>query len=445
MTYSDINKEKDKFNELLRQKLEQHEVPLKEDLWQNIESKIQPRKKHFVLIPWISAAAVALILLTVFLLNPLELHQPAVNKEQIAEIDIQKDEKNIVENNLSGKENDASESKNEARIISEKTITSSVNEPKSKHNTRSNVEKSLATEPENLTAENQAEAKEEDEKQSNTNSATIAENKSKEQHEENTVYDEFFLKENSQLWKEEQAELNKIIKQNKKKSWQLAAVYGSNSGMTGTEKNMFNADLTYSKWTETSSNGQPEMLTNPNNTIYSRAELAPEDFSEKSHMPPLSFGFMLRKDITDHFSLESGLNYTYLHTKLSHNSINKYDGKMELHYLGIPVNLIVKFLNKPKWDIYASAGGMIEKGLQSKFSQNIYLNNEVHPGIRKEPVKGMQMSLNAALGVSYDIYNDFGIYIEPRISYFFDNDQPFSIRTENKLTFGLNLGLKYSL
>ena len=89
---------------------------------------------------------------------------------------------------------------------------------------------------------------------------------------------------------------------------------------------------------------------------------------------------------------------------------------------------------------------MVEKGLRMNYSQSVIqreesnsLNYSTHQSIR-----GLQWSLNASVGVTYKFYSDWGIYFEPRYSYFFDNNQPFSIRSENSHVFGVSGGLRYS-
>jgi hypothetical protein len=51
--------------------------------------------------------------------------------------------------------------------------------------------------------------------------------------------------------------------------------------------------------------------------------------------------------------------------------------------------------------------------------------------------------VNAALGGEYTLAKSAAIYFEPKISYYFDNNQPLSTRTENKLIIGFEGGLRY--
>ena len=173
-------------------------------------------------------------------------------------------------------------------------------------------------------------------------------------------------------------------------------------------------------------------------------KLADDDFTDSDHSIPLSFGISVRKDFNKYIGLETGLTYTYLSSTFERVNIPQYKSKRELHYLGIPVNLVVYLWNDPKWNVYVSGGVMLEKGLSQKYVQDMYQNNvKISSTTDKGSVNGVQWSLNAAAGISYSIYQDLSLYVEPRFSHYFENDQPASIRTEKSNVVSLGGGLRY--
>jgi hypothetical protein len=452
MSNSTINNENDRFNDLFRQKLEQYEAPLKDGLWNNIESKIRPAKKRFALLPAISAAAVALVLLSIFLWNPL--NDATETPATIAELEIASSE--IVEeiqvfDNTNG-QSATFETAKKRPATKEKLIAGTTVIAQKNTVTVSPIKESEIPLAENLNQHEQPVSSVEIEKNIEKeigNVPELNENLAEEKNTEQKNGDSLPLYEKNTFWQEERAKTDKFREKQKKKGWQLAANYGAKNGIdlgVGNHNDLMMNDPSesYSSWSDEFAL-ENVTSSNPNKTIYSQAKLTPEDFSQKTFLPTLSFGLTLRKNLNNYFSVESGLAYTYLQTRFFHNGINKYDAKSELHYLGIPLNAVVSFINNSQWNLYLSAGGMIEKGLREKFSQNIYLNNETCPSERIEKIKGVQFSLNGALGVSYNIFDHFGVYLEPRISYYFDSDQPYSVRTEKATVFGLSVGLKYSL
>ena len=62
-----------------------------------------------------------------------------------------------------------------------------------------------------------------------------------------------------------------------------------------------------------------------------------------------------------------------------------------------------------------------------------------------EKVKGMQLSSNLGMGVEFFVGKHLGIYLDPSLRYYFDNNQPKSIRTAQPLMFGFEMGFRARL
>lgn len=169
-----------------------------------------------------------------------------------------------------------------------------------------------------------------------------------------------------------------------------------------------------------------------------------ESYPDVSYSLPISFGFTVRKDLNRYIGVESGLMYTYLSTTFKRGGTNQSEVKSSLHYLGIPLNLVVYLWRNERWNIYLSGGGMVEKGLQAVYSGYLADNNGTIHKSRKEGIDGLQWSVNASIGASYRLYGDWSLYFEPRFSHYFDCGQPASIRTDKSLGFGLSAGIRYA-
>lgn len=170
--------------------------------------------------------------------------------------------------------------------------------------------------------------------------------------------------------------------------------------------------------------------------------ISQEEITDMTHSAPISFGITVRKRLNRTLGIETGLMYTYLSTDFKINgATNNYDATLNLHYLGIPANLIVNILDKRQWNIYVSGGGMVEKGLQSVYKQRTIYKSDNNK--EKNSVSGLQWSLNGGIGISYNFYKDINLYIEPGVSYYFDCNQPISKRTEDPFNFNLKLGFRY--
>jgi len=78
-----------------------------------------------------------------------------------------------------------------------------------------------------------------------------------------------------------------------------------------------------------------DMTSSPNQY----ATLTPADYSEVTHLPPISFSIMAGFPLNKTWSIETGLMYTYMVSHFSKPGNVEYSGKLKLHYLGIPVRL----------------------------------------------------------------------------------------------------------
>lgn len=169
-----------------------------------------------------------------------------------------------------------------------------------------------------------------------------------------------------------------------------------------------------------------------------------EDYSEADYALPLSFGVMARKNFNDRLALESGLVYTYLSSRFAASGSLARTARLELHYIGIPLNLVVYAWNHPRWNVYFTAGGMVEKGVKSFYTQQVFREGQQAVLSREEGIGGVQWSLNFSAGAEYRFYKAWSFYLEPRLSRYFDNDQPASYRTAHAWNVGLSGGIRYA-
>ena len=115
------------------------------------------------------------------------------------------------------------------------------------------------------------------------------------------------------------------------------------------------------------------------------------------------------------------------------------DIRNTLHYIGIPLNAYYDIVDKDRVNLYAYAGGTVEKCVADAYhvlSDSIY---------HRDNVDGMQLSANVGFGVEFMLGKHLGLYIDPSVRYYFDCNQPKSIRTVQPLMFGFEMGLRARL
>ncbi len=171
---------------------------------------------------------------------------------------------------------------------------------------------------------------------------------------------------------------------------------------------------------------------------------------KSSYGIPLSFGAGVKIGLGRRWSIGTGLNYTFLtrqfygkYTKVAPEgtieSITSSDIINRQHYLGIPVNVFYDVISNDRISFYAYAGGAVEKCVLDSY--NLMETSISH----KDKVAGVQLSANAGIGVEFLLGKHLGLYIDPSVRYYFDCDQPKSIRTVQPLMVGFEMGLRARL
>lgn len=159
---------------------------------------------------------------------------------------------------------------------------------------------------------------------------------------------------------------------------------------------------------------------------------APGPEPEIEHHLPVSVGVSVRKSLPKGFSVETGLTYTLLSSDIKIAGRGRVDSQ-KLHYLGIPVRANWNFFDKKHFTLYVSGGGMVEKCVYGKVAGE------------KVNVKPLQLSVMGAVGAQYNATRHIGIYVEPGVAYFFDDDSRVqTIRKETPFNFNLQGGIRFT-
>ena len=168
-----------------------------------------------------------------------------------------------------------------------------------------------------------------------------------------------------------------------------------------------------------------------------------------SYSVPLTLGVNVLFPIGNRWAIGTGLNWTMLgrtytgvYTEVSDGEIVRTinsDIHNTLHYIGIPLNVYFRFLDTERVTLYAFAGGSAEKGIVSH-SRVAGSSATLNTGI-----SGFQFSVDAGLGVQFNINSTVGIYIDPSLRYWFPSSQPVSIRTQQPLSMGFEAGVRFNL
>lgn len=170
--------------------------------------------------------------------------------------------------------------------------------------------------------------------------------------------------------------------------------------------------------------------------------------TEYKHRLPVRVGINVAYRLTDRLSVESGVSYTRLSSDMKDGTKDNYSsGSQKLDYIGVPLNVKYRAFGYRRLSVYASAGLLTEKCVSGKATHEYVISGEKKKHEAEDvAAKPWQLSVNAALGAQLDVLRNVGVYVEPGVSYYFDDRSPLStIYKEKPLNFNLNLGVRYTI
>lgn len=144
------------------------------------------------------------------------------------------------------------------------------------------------------------------------------------------------------------------------------------------------------------------------------------------HHYPLKVGLSLAWQLTERLAVESGVNYTYLHSSVTKlGSGQNAPAASTVNYLGIPVSLSYRIWRNNRFSVSSGIGAEAAKSL-----------------------RGSQWQFSTALSarVQYDFNNVCGIYLQPSADYYFDNRSEIkTYYSEHPLMPSLQVGLRFNI
>ncbi len=157
--------------------------------------------------------------------------------------------------------------------------------------------------------------------------------------------------------------------------------------------------------------------------------------TEYDHFQPISFGVSARFAITDKFSLNTGLNYTLYISRVTRKWS---DGEVEnlrqnVHYLGIPVRCDWLLVDRRHFSLYLGAGAQIDKAVYAKCGDERLYD------------RTFLFSINAALGLQFNITDRLGLYLEPELVGNLNKPYIETFRSDNELMLSARAGLRVIL
>lgn len=219
----------------------------------------------------------------------------------------------------------------------------------------------------------------------------------------------------------------------------------TNAGVMSSDVNQNGGDLLFSR--------------NDRNSEFTDALRRENKEYELNHKQPISVGLTVSKSLSPRLSLETGLMFTYLSSRIVSNSVTNIKEDQTFGYLGIPIYLNYNFYEFQKAKFYISLGAMMQKDVYGRYTSKLIDGKDrmfspdfsadvlyAEPTYMKKNISqsNWQFSSHLTVGASYPIYRRLYIYTSIGGAYYFDAGNEYrTIYSDREFQLDLNLGLRF--
>ncbi len=443
-------KETDRLREIFQSKFKDFEAPLPPDGWEKIEAELQSKQRVVVMRRrwYATAAAVAALLIG----GLFFLQTPDNSPPNTSEFVQQQEQEQF------------SDTQNEAKPTPERTDVSpeqKLKTPKlfAKNKTKPTSQKSMSEKL--LLAKAQTDAVRENEFP--ISEITVTKDQ---QNEEKNISDKKAKDETPKLTRQEAEERmrefsraaesdNLFAQETGKTERPMMLALNAKGGLTPFQKTVNKPMSLRSASATKADNSDKNLLAGEKDLVLNSMAFAntraANNVAEMEHAQPFSFGVTVSKSIIDKLSIETGLVYTYLFSRVINSSADYNTQETQhFHYVGVPLNVNYNIFSFGKLDVYTSLGGMIEKDIKGERKyegqnfENEFKNSSELVNTVKIKQENPQLSVNAGIGVSYPIYKGLNLYGKVGGSYYFDaKNEHKTIYTDKQIVLDLNAGIRF--
>ena len=162
------------------------------------------------------------------------------------------------------------------------------------------------------------------------------------------------------------------------------------------------------------------------------------------HYRPKTFGLSLNKQLSSHWTFSTGLTYTRLKSDFE----SEFNGAtllktQKIDYVGIPLQLTYRIWGKGRFNAYTTGGVTFEMPAHSSLDKKYVITSDSSYTLRGDIKARYQWSVNLGIGVQYELFKPFSLYLEPNMFYYFRNGSGLeTYRTEHPFIITVPFGLR---
>ena len=164
------------------------------------------------------------------------------------------------------------------------------------------------------------------------------------------------------------------------------------------------------------------------------------------HDKPITLGLAVNKNIGKHWSLETGLQYSYLKSYFTLGTGNyRVDKEQKLHYIGIPIKLSYQFMAYKRLSAYGSAGASIQIPLSGKTYADYVVGGKSGYTTDWKTIPSIQWAVNTNIGIQYQFAPKLTLFVEPTLNWYIPNGSEVkNTWTERPFTLTVPFGIRLS-
>lgn len=164
------------------------------------------------------------------------------------------------------------------------------------------------------------------------------------------------------------------------------------------------------------------------------------------HDKPITLSIAVNKNIGKRWSLETGLQYSYLKSYLILGTGSyRVDKEQKLHYLGVPFKLSYQFMKFKRLSTYGSVGTGILIPIYGKTDADYIVGDKSAYTTDWKLTLPIQWSVNTNIGIQYQFAPNLNLFIEPTMNWYIPNGSCIkNAWTERPFTFTVPYGIRFS-
>lgn len=164
------------------------------------------------------------------------------------------------------------------------------------------------------------------------------------------------------------------------------------------------------------------------------------------HDKPITLSIAVNINIGKRWSLETGLQYSYLKSYfILGTGSYRVDKEQKLHYLGVPFKLSYQFMKFKRLSTYGSVGTGILIPIYGKTDADYIVGDKSAYTTDWKLRLPIQWSVNTNIGIQYQFAPNLNLFIEPTMNWYIPNGSCIkNAWTERPFTLTVPFGIRFS-